>query len=236
MSILRLEELLKDIFHLDFDTQYDLASTFLRFQEHYESPEFRGKVFSLEEYMRYYTANSPSGNETGRFTYYEDWGGFNIPSHVLDPFYAGSFDPISPGEKALLDAFVDRKGDSFYIIGTSGEHEDDALQHELAHGLFYTDDVYRSSVLSVLDSIDAGDRQKMEEYLGSSCGYHPEVFDDEVHAYLLTDPDLVVSLGIRKEVAEGLRSRIRDVFVERSAVLQVSHKVCVTNKSEQHDS
>lgn len=33
-----------------FDTQRELCSTFLRFQEHYESPEFRGKVFSLAEY------------------------------------------------------------------------------------------------------------------------------------------------------------------------------------------
>ena len=39
-----------------FDTQYDLCSTLVRIQEFYESDsdKFRGKLFTLDEYMDYY--------------------------------------------------------------------------------------------------------------------------------------------------------------------------------------
>lgn len=72
---------------LVFENQKELASTFVRFQEHYESPEFAGKTFSLEEFKEWYIKNSEKGRETGEFTYYEDWSGFNIPSYVMRPFY-----------------------------------------------------------------------------------------------------------------------------------------------------
>jgi hypothetical protein len=80
---------------LVFDNQYDLASTFLRFQEHYESPEFAGKVFTLDEYKNWYINHSPRASKDGVFTYYEDWNGFNIPSKILKPFYGGKFSPLS---------------------------------------------------------------------------------------------------------------------------------------------
>ncbi len=45
----RVHSIHPQIFLLSFPTQEYLAKTFLRFQEHYESPEFRGKIFSLEK-------------------------------------------------------------------------------------------------------------------------------------------------------------------------------------------
>lgn len=68
----KLTEILKDVFHLNYLTQEQLASTFLRFQEHYESPEFRGKIFTLDEYKEWYMTNSPNSIKKGIFTYYED--------------------------------------------------------------------------------------------------------------------------------------------------------------------
>ena len=88
---------------LSFDTQHDLTSTFLRFQEHYESPRFKGEVFTLDEFQDWYIKNSPNGIETGKFTYHTDWNGFNIPSHILKPFYEGKFDPLSFDEQAILE-------------------------------------------------------------------------------------------------------------------------------------
>ena len=44
------------LFLVRFNTQYELASTFLRIQEHWESSRFSGRVFSLEEYMDWYAA------------------------------------------------------------------------------------------------------------------------------------------------------------------------------------
>ena len=87
------------IFLVRFDTQYALASTFLRIQEHYESSRFRNRVFTLEEYMDWYA------ERFGAFTYYQDWSGFNVPSTAFDPFYAGRFDPLMRKEERLLRLF-----------------------------------------------------------------------------------------------------------------------------------
>lgn len=86
----------KDIYLLRFKTQYELAATFLRVQEHYESPRFHGRIFSLEQFMDWYA------KRYGNFTYYEDWAGFNVPSTALQPFYEGKFDPLSEKEKEFL--------------------------------------------------------------------------------------------------------------------------------------
>ena len=43
---MRFKTIAPNIYWLDFDSQYQLAEAFLRFQEHYESPEFKDKVFT----------------------------------------------------------------------------------------------------------------------------------------------------------------------------------------------
>jgi len=49
MLQVKKKRLLKDIFLLHFKSQHQMASTFLRFQEHYESPKFAGDIFTLKE-------------------------------------------------------------------------------------------------------------------------------------------------------------------------------------------
>lgn len=185
----RVRELIEDIVEVHFNDPRDLAATFLRFQEHYESPEFRGKVFTLEEYRRWYIAHSPRGQVTGEFTYEEDWAGFNIPSEILEPFYKGKFDPLSEREQMFLKLFEERRRRLFYIIGVSGDAGIHTLKHEIAHGLFYTRPEYRKEVLSILSTISPATRRKIQELFIRSGGYHPSVFDDETHAYLLSNPD-----------------------------------------------
>ena len=43
------------IYLLEFDTQYALTSTLLRFEESYESPEYKGNIFTLSEFKRWYS-------------------------------------------------------------------------------------------------------------------------------------------------------------------------------------
>ena len=52
----------------------------MRFQEHYESPEFTGTVFTVGAFRKWYAETY------GAFTYASDWSGFNIPGTVLEPF------------------------------------------------------------------------------------------------------------------------------------------------------
>ena len=169
---------------LIFNTQKDITSTFLRFQEHYESPKFRGKIFSLEEFKRWYIKNSPRGKEKGEFTYYTDWSGFNIPSYVLRPFYEGRFDPLSEQERGLLELFKNEQ-EPYYLIGVhrATKNLNKILKHEIAHGLFYTDEKYRCEVLEVLKSFDV---ERIKEELRSTGGYHEQVLGDEVHAYSIS--------------------------------------------------
>ncbi len=172
MVIIKKEEVKENIYLLKFKDQYSLTSTFLRFSEHYESPKFRGKVFSLNEFKQWYAST-----KKGKFTYYKDWNGFNIPSHILQPFYAGKFDPLTTKEKQLLKLFEDTN-DQFYIIGIQ-EEKKSAFHHELAHALFYVNLDYRKKVLDclLLGNITSFKKELVEK------GYCLEVLDDEVNAY-----------------------------------------------------
>ena len=116
---MKLEELIENIYHVSFPTRKEAASTFLRFQEHYESPQFRGKIFSLDEFKEWYTANSEKGKAKGKFTYYDDWGGFNIPSYILEPFYKGLFNPLSEKESKPRPRpqGVKKRGDTLWVGG-----------------------------------------------------------------------------------------------------------------------
>jgi len=166
------------IFFVSFDSKVEAAKTFCRFQEHYESPEFKGKIFSLLEFARYYK------KENGSFSYYKDWSGFNIPSYVLAPFYDGRFKNLSKREKAILDMFKEDVGD-FYIIACQGDKILD-LEHEIMHGLYYTNEEYRQDVEKLLARQEELFPETVTQIydIFEEEGYDESVFRDELHAYL----------------------------------------------------
>lgn len=169
---------------LSFKNHEDLVYTFLRFQEHYESPHFRWKIFLLDEYIERYIKNSPWGQETWTFTYCEDRAWFNIPSSILNTFYQWSFNPLSSREERLLNQFTHKQDKDFYIIWISSETEDTAniLKHEATHWLFYSDSHYREKVLNVLAWFDI---ELIKEELRGSWWYHEDVLLDEINAYIV---------------------------------------------------
>ena len=205
-----LTERLHNIFHLHFPTQQELASTFLRFQENYESPQFKGKIFTLDEFERWYIANSPGGKGTGKFTYSEDWSGFNIPSYILNPFYEGSFDPLSEPEVAFLELFKDKKETKFYVIGSFGEKQE-SLNHEVAHGLYYTQPEYKAKVLEVLSNMDPEDRSNLTVAL-LAMGYDQSVLDDEIQAYVVDDMEWLSQHKIEGKGFVELHRQLREIF------------------------
>jgi len=208
---MKLENITNQIYHLSFPTQYELNSTFVRFQEHFESPKFRGKFFSLNEFKKWYIKSSEGGKRTGKFTYYQDWTGFNIPSHILLPFYKGGFDPLSQKEKCLLELFEDKKFQRFYLIGTSEDTREDALEHEIAHGLFYTNPEYKKEVLQILETdLDSEARQELIDYF--SPRYHPDSFEDEIHAYLLEKEGYWRTEGTSVEKFIPIQRKLKKLF------------------------
>jgi len=190
---------------LTFESQHEVTSTFLRFQEHYESPQFAGMVFTLDEYKEWYVKNSPNGIKTGEFTYHTDWSGFNIPSSILIPFYEGKFHPLTDAEQNVLDMFSQEEH-PFYIIGVHKESKsfEKLLRHETAHGLFYTNPEYKKEALEIISKYDT--REVRKELLGSG-GYGENVLDDEVHAYSISGGK---SLGAN--IPEELSKEMNELF------------------------
>ena len=181
-----------------FPSQYDLASTFLRIQEHYESSQFHGRIFTLEAFMDWYA------ERFGAFTYFEDWSGFNVPSSALRPFREGRFDPLLNKEQRLLDRLAGLR-EPFYVIGLVRGASPATLRHEVAHALFALNPAYRREVRRLLRTVDT--RAIARQLRG--MGYAAHVIEDEVHAYLI-EPS---RRGAERAAAFApLRRRLRAVF------------------------
>lgn len=204
-----LSQLLPHVYHLHFDDAYQLAMHFLRAQEFYESPKFADKLFTLVDYMEWYAKEYGKG----AFSYAKDWSGFNVPSWVLDQVYGAMGTRITDFNKydermiGIMRRLWDlEKQRNFYLIGTSSagykgnEREEDVLDHEIAHALYYTNTEYKRDVESLLTHLTMGSQVMGRPYfeaerLLQKGGYHERTIRDEIHAY--------ASTGVKKTI-EGL--------------------------------
>ncbi|OIO64544.1 hypothetical protein AUJ68_05710 [Candidatus Woesearchaeota archaeon CG1_02_57_44] len=197
------------IVFLEFESQREMAAALLRFQEYYECPRFRGRVFTLREYKEWYRG------QYGRFTYLTDWVGFNFPCTVLDPFLQGRFRPLRKAELEIL-GLLKLLRRPFYVIATEGirpswtpsgnkaakgrparrsiPHSDASparphpakqlrttLRHELAHALYHVSAGYRQAVQDLL----VDDLPLLTQEVRRMGDYADRVLADEVQAYLV---------------------------------------------------
>jgi hypothetical protein len=157
-----------------------LGPYFVRLQEYYESPEFKGRAFTLGEYRRWYA------QKHGAFSYHDDWRGFNVPCGVFDVFKSGLFDPLTSQEEELINLFKDRD-DKFYVIGATSDRQD-VIDHEVCHGWFYVSSSYASKVVEHINYYyDSMVQQFLMHLL--SMGYHADVIYDEFNAYYVTEEE-----------------------------------------------
>lgn len=209
-----LKEIRKGLFLVSYPTCKQLSRAFIRFQEHYESPnkKFRTGSFSLAEFKRWYRTT----RKNGKFTYYTDWGGFNIPGTILAPFYDGQFRLLSLDEKKILKVFKWKKLSEVYIIGVYGKKQE-ALLHETAHGLFYLDKSYRRKVLGLL--------KKNEKHLVGlkkvllKAGYADNTLLDECHAYILCEFKYLLDNNLETKPIYQMRIQLRKHFSLHSRVI-----------------
>lgn len=180
-----------------------MANSLVRFQEHYESPEWRGKIFTLGQFYEWYSEFK------GGYTYADDWSGFNFPDYVLKPFINGLFDPLTKVEKKIVKLFRYRT-DKFYVIGSANDSDKEVFPHELAHAIYYTNDKYREKVNSHLQQYNL---HSLKNWLKSK-GYCEEVLDDECNAYLACDTNLLDEEGV--EYPEQLQSVLEKLFNKTS--------------------
>jgi hypothetical protein len=188
-----IKEVAPRIYCAIIDDDYDRAMLFCRYQEYYESPikKFRGKYFSWESYMREYK----NFWKKDVFTYPEDWSGYNIPSNILeggvDAFYKETEYDIIMNDIYYYCAIHSQNKNNgercdWYLIGASGK-DMKTMDHEIAHGLFYTNKEYRLKMELSLYRIPQKTRDKIDKKL-IKMGYvnDRKILNDEAQAFLST--------------------------------------------------
>lgn len=210
----KLEEIQPRIFHLQFDNHYDVSMHFLRYQENYESPEWKNKIFTILEFMEWYAKNeckweTDKGKKKERvqmFSYPGDWGGFNVPCYVFDRLTRDDIPDFNEYDKfmqSIVDSIRSMGHSRFYLIGTKKDTDSTCIvDHEVSHGLFYTNRHYRDDALALYHDTDERVRDLLKDWMLKS-GYCEEVIIDETIAYLATGlPDkLVVNKLCKKAMA-----------------------------------
>lgn len=178
---MKVSEPLERVFLITHTNSVTLAKMFLRFQEYYESPKFKGTIFTFKTFRKWYS-------KRGKFTYYSDWGGFNVPGYVIDFFRTGAFNPLTPLEQKLLDAIPVISDGQYYVIGAP-PNSIDTKTHEIAHALYYLKPSYHKLVNKSLKLYNTRSRQaikKVKDHL-ISIRYDKSVLKDELHAWLMTE-------------------------------------------------
>lgn len=210
----KLTEVRPNIFLLSFDSSYDLAMHFCRLQEFYENPEFKGKRFTMFEFMKWYADE----HGDGCFSYPADWSGFNVPSTVALKLYGtGNLSKIPDRNEydqkmweviTYINQVIGRK--NFYLLG-SAEGDLETLKHELAHGFWATDQNYRQVMEELVNQLDDRDRFYLSEWLTSNM-YDLSVVPDEIQAYLATGLDDVFKQEMKRRRVK--HRKIAKPFIE----------------------
>ncbi len=101
---MKVKPIYPNLYLYTFPNQYELASTFIRLQEFYESPykEIKGKYFTSENFMDLYAKDQ----KDNKFTYFDDWNGFNIPGDIVLKFAQLFQNDLTKKEKKLLCKFM----------------------------------------------------------------------------------------------------------------------------------
>ena len=189
-----VNEIKPHIYAVIIKDDYDRAMLFCRYQEYYESPypEVRGNVFSLESYMRTYT----KGNKSTYFSYPHDWVGYNIPSNILleshkkfKSHYPNENDNIMGKIISFCENDTKGKGEEhqpWYIIGAD-KIKSGTMNHEMAHGLYYTDLKYKVEMDYLISQIRKTEYISLGKHL-IKAGYvnDKKIIDDEIQAFMST--------------------------------------------------
>lgn len=175
-------------------SQKELGETFIRFQEYYESPnpDFYNKIFTLGSVKHWYSI------QYGADVYSDMWVGFNFPSSVLEPFKQGLFDPLTEEEKILLN-LLKYRNDDYYIIGAQNKS---VLRHELSHAMYGFSKKYREEIDQFIEDYRYKFKKIKQHILEK--GYHKDVVNDEIQAYVTDNDDTFILNNLDPELISGI--------------------------------
>jgi len=188
-----VKEIVPRIYCATVDDDYDRAMLFCRYQEFYESPykKFRNKPFTWMQYMKHYK----DAWKKRVFTYPDDWSGYNIPGNVVEKannvFYKQTeYDHIMNDIYFYCEIDSQNKNDGtrcdWYLIGASTKDKG-TLNHEIAHGLYFTNKEYKKKVNELINNIKPIHYEKLKKKL-IKMGYvdDKKIIDDEIQAFMST--------------------------------------------------
>jgi len=203
-----------NLLHFDYPNRREVALSFIRIQEFYESkdPDLKWKHFTLEDIIAKCT------DEDGCFDYFTAWSGFNVPGVMVDEFFA-TFRHLTNREEAIyreIHTHVDVRK-PYYIIGSHG-NDKAVFNHEYAHAMYYLNPDYRGdafeSIWGMSDSVKNRIFKKFEK-----LGYHEDVFEDELQAYLATASagEIRSTLGVPFDSVKKQATELRRLFKNYSS-------------------
>lgn len=178
-----INEIAKDIYLCSVKDRYDLAMTFCRVQEFYESPfkEIRGKKFSMMYFIELYSKRRGDG----AFTYPNDWMGFNVPGTVVQEMFDLGIDDVTEYDRVIKNIHDQAGTSHYYLIGSNGKDKE-TINHELCHAFYFLYNDYKHAVNKIIKKISPGAYRKICNFL-IKLGYTRQVLPDEVQAYLSTN-------------------------------------------------
>lgn len=185
--------------------RYERAMLFCKAQEFYESPNknFRGKKFSIWEYMKWYAGMK------GCFSYPKDFSGFNMPMVVAKKCY--EINSVETPYDEAMSEIVDRyfvNGERKYLIGAESA-KGSTFEHEVCHALYYTDLTYKNAMDKITRTISDKNMAKFRKNL-LAMGYHTSVLKDEIQAYMATEVNKRLCSGVTG--AKKLHLKYKSVF------------------------
>ena len=211
----KVKEIVPKVFVVTYDNQYDLCMAFVRIQEFYESPKFKGKYFALEEFIEYWAKEHGHGS----FDYTARWNGFNISGRVIKNWVKVFNEFETPEEMRdaecyLLDEIEKIKDvngyeyEDIYVIGVHASQGkkmmDEAIEHELAHALYCLHPEYKKSCDALFKKLSKKRYGVISKTL-IKMGYGKNVLEDEIQAYLSTGDDDIKQLKGDKRFAKNFK-------------------------------
>jgi len=184
---IKLDIINNNILLFKFKNMREISLTFFRVQEYYESQsdKFLGKKFSVFDFLKENMDNN------GFLSYFNMWEGYNIPGHIFNEWIElFKYDEFTEFEQDLFNLVIKhRPKEGMYYIIAALEKDARTIDHELAHALYYLNPCYRTDVSVLTNSLELHfpDHVKRLKKYFKELGYHKNVYDDEIQAYLATE-------------------------------------------------
>jgi hypothetical protein len=201
------------VIHLVFPTMKALTTSMFRMEEFYESPHaaIQGQYFSVATFLDVYA------DDDGDVRYFRWWDGFNVPRAAIDAFER-LFRPQGLTEREQVVLAVVHQQDARYLIATSEDTDTATVAHEVAHARWAVDPAYRAQCEQALTLLQGGTRRLIvRALLKADYPDDAAILEDEIHAYLMTDP----KKSLRKLLKAADASQRRNYLAVRKLLRRV---------------